>query len=104
MQHRQLEMSGGFRVVTGNPRSEAAVMVLQPGETVGGPGNRHGTSDQWLFVVDGEGEALVERERRELRRGTLLLIEAGESHEIRNTGSGPLETLNVYVPPEYRFA
>lgn len=104
MQHRQLEMTRGFRVVTGNRRSEAAVMVLGPGETVGGPGNRHRGSDQWLFVVDGEGEAVVERERRELLPGTLLLIEAGESHEIRNTGSTPLETLNVYVPPEYRYA
>lgn len=104
MQHRQLDLSGGFRIVAGNPRSEAAVMVLDPGETVGGPGNLHRESDQWLFVVDGEGEAVVDGQSRPLRAGTLLLIEAGETHEIRNTGAGPLETLNFYVPPEYRYA
>jgi mannose-6-phosphate isomerase-like protein (cupin superfamily) len=37
-----------------------------------------------------------------LRAGTLLLIERGERHEIRNTGRAPLRTLNVYVPPAYR--
>ena len=45
--------------------------------------------------------AIVEGERAELREGTLLLIQRGETHEIRNTGTGPLRTLNVYVPPAY---
>jgi hypothetical protein len=28
-------------------------------------------------------------------------IERGDTHEIRSTGDGPLETLNLYVPPAY---
>jgi mannose-6-phosphate isomerase-like protein (cupin superfamily) len=36
-----------------------------------------------------------------LRAGTLLLIERGTPHEIRNTGRTPLNTLNLYVPPAY---
>jgi mannose-6-phosphate isomerase-like protein (cupin superfamily) len=36
-----------------------------------------------------------------LRAGTLILIEHGDTHEIRNTGRTPLKTLNVYVPPAY---
>jgi oxalate decarboxylase/phosphoglucose isomerase-like protein (cupin superfamily) len=36
-----------------------------------------------------------------LRAGTLLLIERGERHEIRNTGRALLRTLNWYVPPAY---
>ena len=91
----------GFDVVAGNAGSQAAVMVLAPGETVGGPTNRHEESDQWLYVSAGGGEAIVEGERLDLAAGTLLLIERGEGHEIRNTGETPLETLNVYVPPEY---
>jgi mannose-6-phosphate isomerase-like protein (cupin superfamily) len=31
-----------------------------------------------------------------------VLIEKGDTHEIRNTGRTPLETVNVYVPPAYR--
>ena len=36
-----------------------------------------------------------------MRAGTLVLIQRGERHEIRNTGDSQLQTLNVYVPPEY---
>lgn len=36
-----------------------------------------------------------------LKAGDLLLVEAGETHEISNEGTEPLETLTRYVPPEY---
>ncbi|MFW6078887.1 MAG: cupin domain-containing protein [Gemmatimonadota bacterium] len=101
MQRRALDFASGFDVVAGNDDSQAALMVLGPGETVGSPSNRHMASDQWLYVVAGTGEAVVEGERVALGPGTLLLIERGEGHEICNTGAQPLETLNVYVPPEY---
>jgi mannose-6-phosphate isomerase-like protein (cupin superfamily) len=45
--------------------------------------------------------ATLEGRRRRLRAGTLLLIERGTRHEIRNDGKTPLRTLNVYVPPAY---
>lgn len=45
--------------------------------------------------------AVVNGERQELRAGTLILIERGDTHEIRNTGTTPLRTLKVYVPPAY---
>ena len=101
MQHQHLRFGHGFRVALGDDRSQAAQMTLGPGDTEGGPDNRHRGADQWLFVVSGEGVAVVEGERIELREGTLLFIQRGEVHEIRNTGSGPLRTLNVYVPPAY---
>jgi mannose-6-phosphate isomerase-like protein (cupin superfamily) len=43
----------------------------------------------------------VNGRRIALAPGTLLLIEKGDRHEIRNTGRAPLETVNVYVPPAY---
>ena len=101
MQHQHLRFGHGFRVALGDDRSQAAQMTLGPGESEGGPGNRHRGADQWLFVVSGAGVAVVEGERVELREGTLLLIQRGETHEIRNTGREPLRTLNVYVPPAY---
>jgi mannose-6-phosphate isomerase-like protein (cupin superfamily) len=91
----------GFRVLAGTNRSQVAAMVLQPGETTGGPNNRHPSSDQWLYVVSGEGAAIIDGERHSLPAGTLLLIEAGEAHEILNVGTEPLTTFNIYAPPEY---
>lgn len=101
MQHKHLQFGHGFRIVLGDERSQAAQMTLAPGETEGGPENYHKGADQWLYVVFGVGVAIIEGARVELREGTLVLIQRGEAHEIRNTGDTPLKTLNVYVPPGY---
>ncbi|HEY4368698.1 MAG TPA: cupin domain-containing protein [Steroidobacteraceae bacterium] len=101
MRHRHLQFGQGFRVVITNRRSQAAQMVLAPGESEGDRDNRHRDADQWLYVVQGKGTALLNDRRHVLRAGTLLLIEQGDRHEIRNTGRTPLKTLNLYSPPAY---
>jgi hypothetical protein len=89
MQHAHLRFGLGFRVVLGDGHSQAARMTLAPGESEGGPGNRHRGADPWLYVVSGTGEAVVNGERRELRAGMLLLIQRGDKHEVRNPGREP---------------
>jgi mannose-6-phosphate isomerase-like protein (cupin superfamily) len=101
MPRKQLGFGKGFRVSLKNARAQAATMVLAPGDAEGGPDNRHRGSDQWLYVLAGRGRAVVNRRPHSLKPGTLLLIERGSIHEIRNTGRTPLKTLNLYVPPAY---
>ena len=76
-------------------------MALPPGESTGGPDNRHDESDQWVFVLSGTGTAIVDGAEYELSPGTLLLIEAGEAHELRSAPNEELATVNIYAPPEY---
>ena len=97
----RLRFGKGFSVALGNRRAQAATMVVAPGDSEGGPDNRHRGSDQWLYVLSGTGWATVARKRQRLRAGTLLLIERGRTHEIRNTGRTPLKALTFYVPPAY---
>jgi hypothetical protein len=47
------------------------------------------------------GVAIVKGKRHALKEHTLLLIEHGERHEIRNTGRTSLKTLNFYSPSGY---
>ena len=101
MKNGYVSMKKGFHVIVGNDRSQAASMVIAPGDREGGPDNKHESSDQWLYVASGTGTAIVAGREHALRPGTLVLIEKGETHEIRATGEDPLETLNLYVPPEY---
>jgi mannose-6-phosphate isomerase-like protein (cupin superfamily) len=101
MKKATLRFGKGFRVVFGNERAQAAQMTLPPGDSEGGDDNSHRGADQWLFVVAGSGRARIGKRSVALREGTLLLIEAGETHEIRNTGDTPLKTLNLYAPPAY---
>jgi mannose-6-phosphate isomerase-like protein (cupin superfamily) len=103
MEKHRLERGGAgtFRVLGGTERSQGAFMTLAAGDTTGGPNNRHATSDQWLFVASGSGSAIVEGERIALEAGDLLLIAAGEGHEIRAGDVEALVTVSVYAPPEY---
>ncbi|MER3546429.1 MAG: hypothetical protein C4338_02035 [Rhodanobacteraceae bacterium] len=76
-------------------------MTIPPGDVEGDVQNRHEAPDRGLFVVDGEGTAIVEEKPYALKPGTLLLIERGERHQVRNDGKSPLRTINFYVPSEY---
>ncbi len=81
---------------------QAAKMVLRPGESSSDePENEHPKSEQWLLVISGRGKARVGRRTLQLKAGSLLLIEKGESHQITCMGRKPLVTLNFYAPPAY---
>jgi mannose-6-phosphate isomerase-like protein (cupin superfamily) len=95
--HRKL-----FKVLTRTRSTQAAMMTLQPGQSSSDePENEHPKSEQWLFVLSGSGRAVVSKRRVTLRTNSLLVIAKGEPHQITNTGSRPLITLNFYVPPAY---
>lgn len=94
MKRKNLRLESGFRVVLGNHDSQAAEMVLPPGDAEGSPQNRHRGADQWLYVLSGTGVAKVNSKRYSLKEGSLMLIERGDEHEIRNTGRDMLRTLN----------
>ena len=96
MRSRTLRFGKGFRVAFEVRKAQAAEMVIAPGGSEGGADNRHRGADQWLFVVSGSGVASVEGRRVPLKAGTLLVIEKGERHEVRNTGRTLLKTLNFY--------
>ncbi len=101
MRQKSLRFGKGFRVAFANRRSQAAEMVIAPGDSEGDRDNRHRGSDQWLFVLSGTGIATINDKRHRLRKNVLLLIERGDRHEIRNNGRVLLRTLNFYVPPAY---
>ncbi len=63
--------------------------------------NRHRGADQWLFVVSGVGQAIVNGKRYPLRAGSLVLIEGGDRHEIPCTARADLKTESIYLPPAY---
>lgn len=91
----------GFHVLIGDEHSQAATLVVEPGGKVGGAHNRHGGADQWIYVLSGKGEATVAGETFAIAPGALVLIQRGDGHGFRNTGSANLEMLTLYVPPAY---
>jgi mannose-6-phosphate isomerase-like protein (cupin superfamily) len=71
------------------------------------PSNEHRRSEQWLFVISGTGTANIvprggRRRSVKLRPGTLLVIERGDLHQIKNAGRHALRTITFYAPPAYK--
>ena len=90
-----------FEVLTRTAHGQLASMMLEPGQSSGEYGTDHPQADQFLIVIDGQGEALIEGEPTLITKGDAILIEAGEKHQITGTGDRALRTLNVYTPPAY---
>jgi len=77
-----------------------------------GPGqghlrHNHPGSEEILFILEGEGEQMVETDLEEnggepqlftVRKGDLVHIPASVYHQTVNTGAGTLELLAVYSP------
>jgi mannose-6-phosphate isomerase-like protein (cupin superfamily) len=101
MKKLTIDPKGFFGVLEGTTRSQVAEMVLSAGQSTGGKTNNHPNSDQWLYVVSGKGKTVVDGKEVKFKKGDLILIEAGENHEIINKSSEPLKTFNIYAPPEY---
>lgn len=101
MRSKTLRWSEGFRIGPSSAAGQVAEMVIAPGAAEGGPGNRHRGAEQWLYVVEGTGVVIGARRRIPLAAGVVVLIRAGEAHEVRNTGKTLLKTLNFYAPPAY---
>ena len=104
MKKASLQFKNEFKIALDSSQSQLAEMTIPPGGQEGGPDNRHQGADQWLFVVSGKGVAIVSGQSHPLKKWSLLLIERGEAHEIRNTGTTPLKTLNAYSPKAYTQA
>lgn len=86
------EVRTNFDVLETCESSQLAAMVMGVGESSGEYGNEHAGSEQTLFVISGEGEAIVEGESHRLNPGDTIVLEKGEKHQIKNTGSAALRT------------
>ena len=59
MQRADVTYPKRFHVLIGDARSQAATMVIRPGGHEGSADNKHRGADQWLYVTDSSGEAVV---------------------------------------------
>lgn len=92
--------SDAFRdeVITGK-ECQVVLMTIQPGEEIGA--EVHDDHDQILVFVEGNGQAVLSGQAREVGVNDLVFVHAGTEHNFINTGSRPLRLYTVYAPPEH---
>jgi mannose-6-phosphate isomerase-like protein (cupin superfamily) len=90
-----------FQVLQTTKRSQTAMMMLEPGAAAGEKAQAHDESDQVLLVMEGELIGEVGNERPRLKKGDVIVIEAGTKHRFANASDKTAVTFNVYSPPAY---
>jgi mannose-6-phosphate isomerase-like protein (cupin superfamily) len=72
-----IDFDTDFKVLHSTKRSQAAVMVLKAGESTGGKDNKHEDTDQWMYVIQGTGTAVINGEETELVAGITIIDRSG---------------------------
>jgi len=85
------------RVLFTGARMQLAVMSLPPGGDIGQ--HRHDTVEHVLFCASGSGKVILNGVETAFEPGGMVAITAGTTHNIVNTGAGPLQIYAVYAPP-----
>jgi mannose-6-phosphate isomerase-like protein (cupin superfamily) len=85
-------------VITGK-ECQVVLMTLKPGEEIGA--EVHEDHDQILVLVEGNGQAVLEGQAREVGTNDLVFVHAGVEHNFINTGARPLKLYTIYAPPEH---
>jgi mannose-6-phosphate isomerase-like protein (cupin superfamily) len=93
--------SSDFRkVIATGERSHLVLMSIPASEEIGS--EVHPDTDQILFVLDGEGRAVVDGRTSEVEEGDVVFVPAGTEHNLVNTEDDEdLKVATVYSPPEY---
>lgn len=87
------------KVLTTNEHSQVVIMSLKPGEEIGLETH---SLDQFLYIVHGEGEAVVGNETQNVHSGSAVVVPAGEEHNVTNTSdSETMKLFTVYSPAEH---
>ncbi len=78
-------------------RVGVSVLEIAPGVAV--PGHVHESQVDSIYVLDGQGQALLGGDWQPLSAGDYLFVPPGVEHGVRNTGSGPLLLFVHHSPP-----
>ena len=89
-----------FRQVLHTGRySQIVAMCILVNEEIGE--ETHTNTDQMLFFVEGEGEAILNGETRKVEEHDVVFVPAGTKHNFKNIGDEDLKLFTVYAPPEH---
>lgn len=93
-------MNDAFRrVLYTATHCQMVLMALKSGEAIGSEVH---TLDQFFHVAAGTGDATIDGVRTPIRAGFAIIVPAGATHNILNTGTAPLKLYTVYAPPNHR--
>jgi len=94
-----LENENFRKVLYTDKNSQLVLMSLLAGEEIG---EEVHDVDQFLRVEQGTGAAILSDIPHDIVGGSVIIVPAGTSHNVINTGSNPMKLYTLYMPPRHR--
>lgn len=86
------------QVVATNKHSQLVLMSILPAEDIGEEVHE---LDQILYIVQGNGKAVLDGQETEIGVGDVINVPEGTLHNVINIGSDSLKLFTVYAPAEH---
>ncbi len=94
-----LENDNFRTVLYTNKNSQLVLMSLIAGEEIG---KEVHDVDQFLRVERGTGTAILNDTPHDIADGSVIIVPAGTTHNIINTGTDVMKLYTLYMPPHHR--
>ena len=88
------------KVLITDTYSQLVVMSLKPNENIGK--EVHDDGMQYTRVEEGSGQAIINGETIDFKKGDAIIIHAGMEHDIVNTSNKDMKLLVLYAPPRHK--
>ena len=87
------------RVLYTAENCQLVLMALKPKEEIEAEVHK---LDQFFRIEEGSGEVVLDGVRTAIRAGFAVVVPAGTTHNIINTGNVSLKLYTIYAPPNHR--
>lgn len=88
------------KVVFTGDHLQLVLMNIKPGEEIGG--EVHDSVDQFFRLESGSGKAVIGDKEYQISADFGIVIPAGVSHNILNTGQDDMKIYSIYAPPQHK--
>jgi len=87
----------GF-ITTKEKTPELSITLLEIEKEVVIPVHIHEKEVDTIFILEGEGALFLEDKEYKVKKGDIVVIQAGKKHGIKNIGNTPLKCYIVHAP------
>jgi len=96
-----LENNNFRKVLYTGKNLQLVLMTIQVSDDIGE--EVHEDHDQFFRVEEGKGEVFIDGVTTKIKADDVIIVPAGATHNVINTGTEPLRLYTIYSPPEHRY-
>ncbi|MBP7494577.1 MAG: cupin domain-containing protein [Spirochaetales bacterium] len=80
-------------------KNYAVNMVRLSAGAIVKPAHSHQTSEEIIYIIEGEGEVLIDGKVYAVRKGSVVVFPQKSIHMVRNAGNSELRIICFFAPP-----